>query len=75
MCLAAPAQIVRIEEGGWLAEVESFGNRRSVGLTLVPEAKVGDYVIVHAGFAVEIIDEEAAKISLATWEELLCSTK
>ncbi|MBM7865734.1 HypC/HybG/HupF family hydrogenase formation chaperone [Heliobacterium gestii] len=75
MCLAAPSRIIAIQEGGFLAEVESFGNKRTVGLTLVPEAKVGDYVIVHAGFAVQILDEEAALDSLKAWEEILAATR
>ncbi|MTV48800.1 HypC/HybG/HupF family hydrogenase formation chaperone [Heliobacillus mobilis] len=74
MCLAAPSRITVIFEGGFLAEVESFGNKRKVGLAMVPEAKVGDYVLVHAGYAMEILDEEAARESLKTWEEILAVT-
>ncbi|KAB2951779.1 HypC/HybG/HupF family hydrogenase formation chaperone [Heliorestis acidaminivorans] len=73
MCLAAPSQITHIEEGGFMAEVESFGNKRRVALIMVPTAKVGDYVLVHAGYAIQILDEEEAKESLRLWEEILCS--
>ncbi len=65
MCLAIPARVVFIDE--MMAKVDMMGNERSVGTHLVPEVKVGDYVLVHAGFAIEIIDEEIAKET----EELL----
>lgn len=56
MCLAIPAKIAEIKEDG-LAIVDVLGVRRSIALDLVPAAKVGDYVLVHAGFAIEIVDE------------------
>lgn len=65
MCLAIPAQVVSIDE--MIAKVDMMGNERTVGTHLVPEVKVGDYVLVHAGFAIEIIDEQIAKET----EELL----
>ena len=59
MCLAVPAKIVNIEDQ--LALVEVNGVRRAASLMLLPEAKPGDYVLVHAGFAMQIVDfEEAA---------------
>ncbi|QGG48463.1 HypC/HybG/HupF family hydrogenase formation chaperone [Heliorestis convoluta] len=73
MCLAAPSRITRIEEASMMAEVESFGNKRKVSLLMVPEAKMGDYVLVHAGYAIQILDEADAKESLRLWEEILCS--
>jgi hydrogenase expression/formation protein HypC len=59
MCLAIPARVILIEE--MMAKVDMMGNERTVGTHLVPEVKVGDYVLVHAGFAIEIVDEEIAK--------------
>ncbi len=62
MCLAVPAQIVK--KDGYLAEVELEGVRRSISLHLTPEAKVGDYVLVHAGYAISIVDAEEAEGTL-----------
>lgn len=62
MCLAVPVQIVDIE--GSRATVDFAGNRRSASLTLVPEAKVGDYVLLHAGFAITVLAEADARETL-----------
>ena len=58
MCLAVPAKIVDIQDQ--LASVEVSGVRRAASLMLLPEATVGDYVLVHAGFAMQIVDHEEA---------------
>ncbi len=58
MCLAVPAQITRID--GLEAEVDFGGVRRSISLHLLPDAQIGDYVLVHTGFAIGIVDEEEA---------------
>ena len=68
MCLAVPMRLVRREEDFGLAEVG--GIERKIGLQLVDEATVGDFVIVHAGFAIQKLDEEAAQESLALFEEM-----
>ena len=61
MCLAVPAKIVDIQDQ--LASVEVNGVRRAASLMLLPEAAVGDYVLVHAGFAMQIVDyAEATRI-------------
>ncbi len=71
MCLAIPGQIQSIEEGDLRKGVVSFGGAtKEVCLALVPEASVGDYVIVHVGFAISKLDEEAAKQTLAMLDEL-----
>jgi len=62
MCLAVPVKIVEIE--GNRATVDFAGNRRSASLMLVPEAKVGDYVLLHAGFAITVLEEADALESL-----------
>ncbi|MGD8399183.1 MAG: HypC/HybG/HupF family hydrogenase formation chaperone [Anaerolineae bacterium] len=68
MCLAIPAKIVAIE--GFQADVDVGGVRRTIGVTLTPDAEVGDYVYVHAGFAISIVDEEEAMESLRLLREL-----
>lgn len=65
MCLAIPAKVVTIK--GSIANVDMMGNERVVSIDLVPEVKIGEYVLVHAGFAIGIIDDETAKET----EELL----
>ena len=63
MCLAVPARIVELE--GDRAVVDALGNRWKAKTTLLPEAKLGDLVLIHAGFAISIVDEEEAK---KTWQ-------
>ncbi|MEW5734748.1 MAG: HypC/HybG/HupF family hydrogenase formation chaperone [Thermodesulfobacteriota bacterium] len=62
MCLAVPVKLVKAEEGRGVIEAE--GVFRDVELCLVPEARVGDYVLVHAGYAISVLTEEMAKKSL-----------
>ncbi len=69
MCLAVPMKIVEIKGLDAVAELQ--GVRRRVRLDLVEDCRVGDYVLIHAGFAIEKLDEEEAKKSLQTWEEFL----
>ncbi len=59
MCLAIPAKIVTIN--GSMAKVDMMGNERHISIDLAPEAQIGEYVLVHAGFAIGIIDDESAK--------------
>ena len=71
MCLAVPGQIQRIEDDELRTGTVSFaGVTKEVCLALVPETTVGDYVIVHVGFAISQVDEQAAKESLALIEQL-----
>ena len=60
MCLAVPALIVEIKPDG-MGVADHAGNLRDVSLLLLEDAAVGDYVIIHAGFAIHKIDEEAAR--------------
>jgi len=63
MCLAVPSKVININD--LLATVDVFGARREVSLMLLPEeAQIGDYVLVHAGFAIQKIDEAAALDSM-----------
>ena len=68
MCLAVPAEVKSIE--GVTAEVDFGGVTRAVNLSLVT-AKIGDYVIVHAGYAIEVLDREEAEKTLQLFRELL----
>ncbi len=63
MCLGIPMRIV--ERSGDSATVELASLRQRCDVSLVPAAKVGDYVIIHAGFAIEVLDEEEARETLA----------
>lgn len=69
MCLAVPAKVIALD--GAFAKVEVEGNVREAGIRLVPEVKVGDWVLVHAGFVVEIVDPVAAEETLAIFREVL----
>lgn len=69
MCLAVPAKVVTME--GSIAKVDMMGNERVICLDLVPEAKLGDYVLVHAGFAIEIIEESLAHETEELWGEIV----
>ena len=69
MCLAIPAKVLEVI--GDVAKVDfGQGVAREVNVMLV-EAKVGKYVMVHAGYAIETLDQEAAEESLKTWREIL----
>lgn len=63
MCLAIPARITEIGEGN-LATVNILGVTRTASIDLTPQAAVGDYVLIHAGFAIEVVSEEAAQETL-----------
>ena len=70
MCVAIPSKI--IGKDGLLATVEVYGARRQVNLMLLPEeAGIGDYVLVHAGFAIQKVDVEAGRESLKLFDEVL----
>ncbi len=68
MCLAIPGRVVSID--GKMADVDFGGVKRRVNLSMV-ETDVGEWVIVHAGFAIQTMDEEEAMKTLKLWEELL----
>lgn len=68
MCLGIPAIIERIE--GENAFVRHLGVKRKISIMLVPDVKVGDYVIVHAGFAIQRLDKEEAEKTLKLIEEI-----
>jgi hydrogenase expression/formation protein HypC len=69
MCLAIPMKLVERDRLQGTAELE--GVRRKLGLMLCPEAQVGDYVLVHAGYAIGTVDEDEARSTLELLEVIL----
>ena len=68
MCLAIPSKIIKIENNMAVIDVE--GVQREASLLLIDDAKVGDYVIVHAGYAINKLDEQYAKETLDLMREV-----
>lgn len=60
MCLAIPAKIAEMKDDH-LATVDILGVKRDIALDLTPQAQLGDYVLVHAGFAIEVVDADYAQ--------------
>ena len=69
MCLAVPMKLIEITGEG-TGRVDSGGVRTDVVLSMVPQAGLGDYLIIHAGFGIEVLDEEEAHIRLDLFREL-----
>jgi hydrogenase expression/formation protein HypC len=70
MCLAIPAKIIKINEKDNTALVDYSGVKKETKLDLV-DAKIGDYILIHAGFAIEILDEKQAKLNLEVIEAMI----
>ncbi|MGW3114276.1 HypC/HybG/HupF family hydrogenase formation chaperone [Streptomyces sp. NPDC001091] len=72
MCLAVPGKVVAIDDGADpLTGLVDFGGvRKQACLEYLPDVKVGEYVIVHVGFALQRLDEESARASLELFEQL-----
>ena len=68
MCLAVPLKVVSVE--GHCARCEAGGMTREVRVDFLPDVKVGEYVMVHAGFAIERVDEAQAVLDREAWEEM-----
>ena len=68
MCLAIPALIKKVEDKE--ADVEIGGISRRISLWLTPEAKVGDYVLLHTGYAISIVDQNEAEETLKLFEQM-----
>ena len=68
MCLAIPVKVIKIKEN--LAQVDMSGVKREVDVRFLEDIKVGDYVLVHAGFAIEKIDEEEAAETLKLLKDI-----
>jgi len=72
MCLAVPGRVMSVEEqdGTTMAQVDFGGVRKEVCLEYIPDAAVGEYVIVHVGFAIQRLDEASAQETLVNFERL-----
>ena len=71
MCLAIPGRVVEIvDEAGDIAKVEVGGVRRNINVALLDAVRVGDYVLIHVGFALSKVDEHEATKTLRLLEEL-----
>jgi len=68
MCLAIPMQVKKIK--GEFAEVETGRLRRQINIQMLPQVKIGDYVIVHAGFAIQKVNPKMAKETLGLIDEI-----
>ena len=68
MCLAIPAMIKSVD--GFSAEVEFGGVNRRISIWLTPDVKPGEYVLVHTGYSINVIDEDEAKKTLSLFEEV-----
>ena len=72
MCLSIPSKVVKIDKEKATAVVDTMGVQREVGIDFVEdEVTVGDYVLIHIGFAMNIISEEDALASIETYKEIL----
>lgn len=69
MCLALPGKIISREDQFAIADFE--GTQKKIVVALIPNVEIGEYVIVHAGYAIEKISEQAAKESLELWRTML----
>ena len=73
MCLAIPSRITKIENN--MATIDVEGVQREASLLLLEDARVGDYVIVHAGFAISILDQAAAQETLDLLREAIAAVE
>ncbi len=69
MCLAIPMQLMEITGEG-IGKVDSAGVKTDVNIMMIPHARIGDYLIIHAGFGIEVLDKEEAEIRLDLFREL-----
>lgn len=71
MCLAIPGKIIELDKETQSATVDyGSGTKRKANVSLV-QVKIGDYVLVHAGFAIQVLDEKEAQETLALFKEML----
>jgi hydrogenase expression/formation protein HypC len=74
MCLAVPAKIVRLEESGQ-GTASYMGSEVRANFSLVPKARPGDWVIIHAGFAISIVDAKEARETLRLFREMAATDR
>lgn len=70
MCLGVPGKVLQIMEHG-VARVDVDGNQTDISIKLMPEVELGQFVLIHAGFAMEIIDQQVAEETMYLLKELL----
>ncbi|NUO79722.1 HypC/HybG/HupF family hydrogenase formation chaperone [candidate division KSB1 bacterium] len=77
MCLAIPGKVIEIYEqhGLKMGRLDYAGTVNTACLEYVPEVQLGQYALVHAGFALSVLDEEEAQKTYAVWEELVQAAK
>lgn len=77
MCLAIPGKLIEIydESGLKMGKLDYSGAVNTACLEYVPEIKVGQYALVHAGFAINVIDEKEAQETYAVWDEMIEAAK
>ncbi len=68
MCLAIPGKILEINDNSALVDFD--GIKQNVIIALIQNPEIGKYVIVHAGYAIEMINEEEAKVAIEQWKEI-----
>ncbi|WP_100487225.1 HypC/HybG/HupF family hydrogenase formation chaperone [Sporolactobacillus pectinivorans] len=68
MCVGVPAKVIEKKE--YTALVDVMGTKMEVGILFVPEVEIGEYVIVHAGQGMSIIDQTFARQSISEWEKM-----
>ena len=73
MCLALPARIVALDRDAELATVEMDGVKKEVSLALIDDVAVGDYLLIHVGYALQRLSEQEAMRTLALFDELEAS--
>ena len=69
MCLSVPARVTEVHDASW-ATVEVGGTSKRVSIDLIEDVRVGEYVLLHVGFALQKIDEDAARATLELLEEI-----
>ncbi|MEO0107613.1 MAG: HypC/HybG/HupF family hydrogenase formation chaperone [candidate division WOR-3 bacterium] len=69
MCLAVPARVISIQ--GEMAKVEIAGVHHEASIMLTPQVRVGDYIVMHAGFAIQVVDAKEAEETLRLIEEIV----
>jgi hydrogenase expression/formation protein HypC len=74
VCLAIPAKIVELDESGQ-GTVSYLGSEVRANFTLVPQARPGDWVILHAGFAISVMDDEEARETLRLFREMAAADR
>lgn len=71
MCLSVPAKVLAIEPSGWRARVDYLGSELIVGIGLLVNVEPEQYVLVHAGEAIQVMDNQAALDGIELWKEMM----